>query len=282
MGEGPQCPKCGTAVQPDWDWCHACGFDPEGRRPVDPVPTGATGATGAPPPGSTPPPFTAPGVAPPNPSVGPAPAWGAPPPGGPPGAPVWTPAVAPAKSSNGTLRNLLIVLGGLAVIGVVALVVFGPKLLKAAEGTKAGAGAKDPVTYTSPDGALVVDLSGSPSSRNQTTADGTPMSMWGWDGGANGQFVIWADLPAGYQPSMDERLLDAFIDGAITGHGVTTTVTFAGHPARRFTGTFDDFDGVGVVFISGSRLYVVLAGGPWASKDPQAQAFLDSFQFTSP
>jgi hypothetical protein len=195
---------------------------------------------------------------------------------------VWTPPVAPAKPSSGRLRNVLIVLGGLAVIGVVALVVFGPKLLEAAQSTKAGAGAKDPVTYTSPDGAFRADLSGSPTTKNQATSDGVPMNMWGWDGGANGQIVIWADLPVGYQPAMEQNVLDAFVDGAVTGHGVTTTVTFAGHTARRFTGTFDDLDGVGVVFVSGSRLYVLLAGGPWASKDPQAQAFLDSFHLAGP
>ena len=25
------CPQCGVGVQPDWDWCHACGFDPNGK-----------------------------------------------------------------------------------------------------------------------------------------------------------------------------------------------------------------------------------------------------------
>lgn len=30
---GPACPRCGIAVQPDWDWCRSCGFDPEGRKP---------------------------------------------------------------------------------------------------------------------------------------------------------------------------------------------------------------------------------------------------------
>lgn len=28
----PSCPKCGTAVEPTWDWCHSCGYDPEGKR----------------------------------------------------------------------------------------------------------------------------------------------------------------------------------------------------------------------------------------------------------
>ncbi len=192
--------------------------------------------------------------------------------------------MAPAKTSNGTLRNLLIVLGGLAVIGVVALVVFGPKLLKAAEGHEGGGRGQGPGQLHQPGRRVPAPTCPDRRPReHQTTSDGTPMTMWGL--GRRGQRPA-RDLgrPArrATRGRWSSRLLDAFIDGAVTGHGVTTTITFAGHTARRFSGTFDDFDGVGVVFVSGSRLYVLLAGGPWASKDPQAQAFLDSFQLTSP
>ncbi len=27
------CPQCGCEIQPSWDWCHGCGFDPEGLKP---------------------------------------------------------------------------------------------------------------------------------------------------------------------------------------------------------------------------------------------------------
>ena len=30
--EEPHCPQCGSTVRPDWDWCHACGFDPDGLK----------------------------------------------------------------------------------------------------------------------------------------------------------------------------------------------------------------------------------------------------------
>ena len=30
----PKCPTCGTAIQPDWDWCHLCGYDPDNLKPV--------------------------------------------------------------------------------------------------------------------------------------------------------------------------------------------------------------------------------------------------------
>ena len=29
------CPQCGAPVQPSWDWCHACGFDPDGKMPAE-------------------------------------------------------------------------------------------------------------------------------------------------------------------------------------------------------------------------------------------------------
>jgi hypothetical protein len=31
----PVCPECATPVQLDWEWCHSCGFDPEGNRPPE-------------------------------------------------------------------------------------------------------------------------------------------------------------------------------------------------------------------------------------------------------
>jgi len=34
----PRCPECRTPVQPTWDWCMACGFDPEWLKPADWVP----------------------------------------------------------------------------------------------------------------------------------------------------------------------------------------------------------------------------------------------------
>jgi hypothetical protein len=33
MSTGLSCPQCHADVEPTWDWCHACGFDPEGLKP---------------------------------------------------------------------------------------------------------------------------------------------------------------------------------------------------------------------------------------------------------
>lgn len=38
----PRCPRCATPVEPDWDWCRQCGYDPDGLRPEG-VEIGATG-----------------------------------------------------------------------------------------------------------------------------------------------------------------------------------------------------------------------------------------------
>jgi hypothetical protein len=30
----PRCPKCHAVVEPSWDWCMGCGYDPTGARPA--------------------------------------------------------------------------------------------------------------------------------------------------------------------------------------------------------------------------------------------------------
>jgi hypothetical protein len=39
MAQEPRCPKCHTTVQPSWDWCMDCGYDPAGRKPGDWTPS---------------------------------------------------------------------------------------------------------------------------------------------------------------------------------------------------------------------------------------------------
>lgn len=53
------CPRCQTPIQPDWDWCRSCGYDPLGKRPPGDVadgPDGPDGATGDEGPAATAPP----------------------------------------------------------------------------------------------------------------------------------------------------------------------------------------------------------------------------------
>lgn len=42
---GAKCPSCYNPIQPGWQWCHSCGYDPEGLNPdgdgPSPPPKGA-------------------------------------------------------------------------------------------------------------------------------------------------------------------------------------------------------------------------------------------------
>lgn len=33
MTEAPGCPECDAVVEPSWDWCQSCGWDPDGLKP---------------------------------------------------------------------------------------------------------------------------------------------------------------------------------------------------------------------------------------------------------
>jgi len=243
MTSGPGCPRCRAEVQTDWDWCHDCGFDPDGLRPAE---------------------WTNPKAALPYVT---APATTDP----------WAAAPTERAKRSGVLPSILIVVGGLTVLAVAAFFLLGPRLYQRVVSTKAGAGAHDPVAYTSPDSLFSASLSGAPRSEDKVMNDGVTVHGWGWDGGANGQLVFWFPLPPAYQPSMESGVLRAFVDSAVTGHGTSTATTFAGHAAISFEGTFSGLDGTGVVFVDNGRMWVLLAGGPWAGKDPQAHAFMSSF-----
>lgn len=94
MITGPPCPKCATPVQPDWDWCHACGWDPEGLRPPDAVleagpsaaspPVASAAAPAPPPPAPAAPPSGPEPSAPEAPAVAPVVSLPVPPPAPPP------------------------------------------------------------------------------------------------------------------------------------------------------------------------------------------------------
>ncbi len=65
MTETRPCPSCGSPVQVDWNWCHACGYDPAGRKPAgwvpsEPLPVPAGMVPLAPPPNPDPPRMAAP------------------------------------------------------------------------------------------------------------------------------------------------------------------------------------------------------------------------------
>ncbi|MGZ4695747.1 MAG: hypothetical protein ACXWCM_07150 [Acidimicrobiales bacterium] len=46
MPPSPKCPECRVDVQPSWDWCMSCGYDPEGLKPATWTAGSATAAAG--------------------------------------------------------------------------------------------------------------------------------------------------------------------------------------------------------------------------------------------
>jgi hypothetical protein len=95
----PACPRCGVAVPPHWDWCQACGFDPNGLAP------------------ST---WVAPGAMPPPPPPPVAPQWGwSPPPMAPPPGVWMPPPQGPPPTSDGKIPVAVLAVG----VGVLAVVV---------------------------------------------------------------------------------------------------------------------------------------------------------------
>lgn len=248
MTDGPRCPTCGTAVQPDWDWCRACGFDPEGLRPAgwaaQPAPTQPPS-----------PPFEA--------SAAP---WQS----------AQRQAHDPGGSGPGVVTVIVAVLVGLALIGGVAFFTVGRRVVRTVVATKAGAGAQDPVAVTAPDGTFTVSVSGPATLRDESMSDGGTVHTFGWDGGPNGQFVAYFDLPAAPPPDGVAALLTGGIDTMVDGQGTSVPGTFAGHDALTFS-SHGPTAMTGVAFMDGPRLYVLAAAGPYAANQPQARAFLDSF-----
>jgi len=261
MTNGPACPQCGAIVEAHWDWCHACGFDPEGLMPSD---LGSTipAASGAVPRNLTAPPPTASA-----PTM--TPRWDS----------DWNPAPTAVKPNrvSKVFATIGIILGGLVVLAVAAFLLVGPRIHKSVLSTKSGAGASDPVAYTSPDGTYSAKLSGTPKVEDQPGKDGEVLHTWGWDGGANAQVIVSADFSADLPAGALQEALEPAVRKQVTGKGLVTPTTFEGHPAFNFEGTFDGLDGHGLAFIDDHRLYFVVAGGPWAGNDPQATAFLQSF-----
>jgi|GEM_PF-1929467 len=270
MTAGPRCPHCQTTVAPDWDWCHGCGFDPEGLRPANwvaqPALVGAAAATGG----------SRPAALPGRPAVPEAtPQFSA-------DTPWQTPrntAYQPSKRGPGVVTVIVAVVLGLALIGGVAYVTLGRRVAKTIVATRAGSGAQDPVAVTAPDGTFTVGLSGPATTKDEPMSDGGTIHMFGWDGGANGEFVAYFDLPTAPPPDKVVPLLTGGIDTMVNGQGTSVPSTFAGHDALTFS-SHGATAMTGVAFMDGARLYILAAAGPYSSAQPQAQQFVDSFHLS--
>jgi hypothetical protein len=271
-----------VAVQPDWDWCHACGFDPEGLKPVGWLPAAAMVGSAGPPvsPARPPAPFAAAPRAPVPPPNSDLPYTRA---GGP--DPLWSPPPAAPKKQRHILRTVLVIVGLLGVLAVAAFFLVGHRVFEGIVSTKAGANAGDPVAYTSPDGAYTVNLLGPVTSRKEpvTDSNGTMVEdITGWAGTGNGQYVHYVDVPNALPPDQEQEALKSFVQTLTIGTGTSAPAPIAGHAGRRFTGKLDGVESVGIAFVDGKRLYIIVAQGPYVIKEPQLSAFLQSFHLNAP
>lgn len=262
MTTGPGCPTCGAEVQPNWDWCHACGFDPGGHKPASWVPTS---------------------MAPPTP-VAPQFSSALPYPNAAGGASPWTVPVMVAKPLRHILRTVLAVGGLVIVLLIAAAVLIGPRLFHDLEGTKAGSGARDPVAFTAADGAYTVNFVGPATTRQETIpgSNGMIEVINSWSGLGNAQSVHTIEFPATLSPEDQAASLKAGVDTLVAGTGISTPASIAGHSGLHFTGKIDHHDSVGIAFFNGTRLYIVIAEGPYVIKEPQLTAFLESFHLNAP
>lgn len=299
MAEAPRCPQCGTAIQEHWDWCHTCGFDPEGLKPVGWQPQAAAPsappggpswavAGEAPPPPPMPPPggFGNPSPPPPggpvppggfgNPSAPPpfagapgygAPGYGAPPPYG------YAPPPAPKPKS--ALRPLLVILG---LVAVVAVLLIGAVTLLGKNATWS--------TYRAPGGEFSVDMPGTVKEETVNRSIGlVPLDIRIARTNLVDEeyFVYWYDLPA--QAVVDDptsALRDEAngvfdgLNGSITS---STATTLQGRPALKVTGDVQNGKETATgIFVLDDQRVLFFATGERKAGDGDPERFLGSIQ----
>lgn len=308
-----RCPRCGGTINPPWDWCQLCGFDPEGLKPPGwqpPLRAAAQGGSGALPA------FLPPGSATPGrgglSTSGPVPGGQPPRPVGAQGfGPVGYPPPAfggapPAKRGPTALGVLGAV--GLAFVLIVVVLVGAVTLL----------GKSSSSTFSKIDTALP----DTPAPRVSTTATTAPTATWSeWqpsdktfkvsfpgvpevipvDLSPNGPFsagekaidaspdgvyfLLYFDLYPSYYFSDSSVALNATVDDLVKVMTFTFTKRepghFAGMPSLEFTGTdikTGEAIGVhGIALISGKRTYLFAAGTVPGAPLADFDTFIGSF-----
>ncbi len=268
----PACPQCGTEVQPHWDWCERCGYDPDGLRarttaalapPVATVPPAARagGAPGLPPP--------APPLPPPGPPLTPAA-------GLPPAAPA-LPWMAPTPSGGHTaLRVVAIVVACVVALFVVLIVAV----------TLLGRSESDPSAHawTTPDGAVTVMMRGTPSQLATPTEPGlSSTSQWQAKNHSSSFSVEDDVISPGVQ--VDAAKVLAAVPTAVTATVPSATITastpttFQGYPAQSFSYRAPSQNAVakGIAVMTPTHLFVVVAGTTPTDTD-KIDPYLKSFK----
>jgi hypothetical protein len=273
----PACPRCHSEVQDGWDWCHVCGFDPDGLKPPDPdwrdLPSPRFGET---------PNWAAPigqptGFAP---GVG-APQWGPPPTG--PGLPTTGHAHPKPRRSGTTV--VLVIVAGLVIAFVVLLVVTVAAVTllgRSADVVGKQTGSTVPpgsARWVAQDGSVSADFPVTPTQglgppAGRSTAAGT---SWQASSAGISYFVTVAPLVPGARVDATASL-NSGIDGFNSKFPGTfherTPTTVNGFKAEQFAVTGANGTMVrGTVVVSPHGLYIIAAAG-----SPTQQAALDAFR----
>jgi hypothetical protein len=299
----PTCPECGVGIQPSWDWCHGCGFDPEGLRPAGWRPDAAgAAATGPAAPGGGPahaPPPRAGAPAPPGPFAAPGypapPAYGAPPSAGP--------------STGRVLMIVGAVVAGIVLLPVVAIATVTllgrsstskfervAPAINAPVTTAAAPVAAQWTTWRAPDGTFTADFPCAAPTYKPYDTSGTRIqasAVTKCQGAAGTTYAIeTTDFSRSAAVTDQNELLDAAVKASkgIVADDYTATLRstdpapFAGMPSRAFiydvTGPPNQgLTNVGLlqgrVLVVGQRVYVLYTLG-----DVDAPADLDQFLST--
>jgi hypothetical protein len=235
-------------VQVDWDWCHGCGFDPDGRRRQ---------------------------AAPSSPG------W---PNGGPmgPAAGPWTPPPAAGARSSSSAGRIVAIVLGVCIVGLVlvagcsvAAVTFLGKAATTttlADDDPSGASAATPTwTRFAPPGAgFSVELPGTPKEKNEpTSSPGVTLTTHGFEliVDDTDYGVGYIDAPPGSYYNFDQgaAAIAKSLNGTMTDK---VAVNYAGNQAMDFT-VSSTTDGRGRVrlLVIGNRTYFMVVA---SSKDPTA------------
>lgn len=296
-----RCPTCAAEVQPDWDWCHACGWDPEGLRPM--------AGDAPPPPPSAPAPAPARGRSQAGPGrvAGPTGAVAASDPA--PAAHDRRGPVRPDRSSN---VGIVVLGAGGAIVALVAVVVVamtlvgtssdapafssvdgaiaapddGPPPIGALGDVDGGEDLPDDaewIRYTAADGSYSVDFPVQPAVQLLPTDEPTIARAESIDAsvGSVGYGILLFEYEPEFPIQNPPAALELTTDEILPRLGMTITDTVAGtyasSPSLSFTGHAGSGEAIdGVAFIAGQRLYVLAAtSAPGANADPAR--FLDSF-----
>jgi hypothetical protein len=287
-----QCPRCGTPIQPTWDWCHSCGFDPEGLKPVGWHASAALpGAVAAPPPAQ--PPSFAPPPGAGGQSFGP---MGYAPPvymGGPP-----TP---PSKSGGAALAVILGV--GLTFVLILIVLVGAVTLLGRSSSSKFSSVASavpdgQPTTtvpivwqpFSPPDHSFSIEFPGPPVERPLPANKDqfTNSVFYEHDLANRTEFAI-----AAFDLREDKFIADPtayvregvnfYTEGTGGKLGLIEPSDFAGMPATRFIVTeAKGYQHQAILIVGGKRTYIIVIATPIGQTADAAtfEHFLSSFHIS--